>query len=159
MTSKYQEFIGKEPSLTELENFVRTNKQAFEEFNEECIKENHKDEIIDVSVIYEYLKFAKDYGGHYYVGGHIKKYPNDPIREEFIIKARKQNSESQPMHMAEFASQTRSFKELNNLDKILEVYYEKCLEEYYAPPCKNSELRGGEGYEKIAKETTIGKKI
>jgi hypothetical protein len=159
MTSKYEEFFGKEPSLNELENFVRDNKQAFEEFNEECIKENRKEDMIDVSVIYEYLKFAKDYGGHYYVGGHIKKYPNDPITEETIIKARKQNSESEPMHMAEFASQTRSFKELNNLDKILEVYYEKCLEEYYAPPSKNSELRGGEGYQKVAKETTIGKKI
>ena len=159
MTSKYVEFVGKEPSLNELEKFVRTNKQAFEEFNEECIKENRKEDVIDVSVIYTYLKFAKDYGGHYYVGGHIKKCPNDPIREEFIIKARKQNSESQPMHMAEFSSQTRSFKELNNLDKILDVYYEKCLEEYYAPPSKNLGLRGGEGYEQIAKETTIGKKI
>lgn len=89
MTSKYVEFVGKEPSLNELENFVRTNKEAFEEFNEECIKENRKENVIDVSVIYTYLKFAKDYGGHYYVGGHIKKYPNDPIREEFIIKARK----------------------------------------------------------------------
>lgn len=63
------------------------------------------------------------------------------------------------MHTAEVGSKIRSSKELNNLDKILEVYYEKCLEEYYAPPCKNSELRGGEGYEQIAKETTIGKKI
>jgi hypothetical protein len=159
MTSKYVEFVGKEPSLNELENFVRVNKQSFEDFNEECIKENRKEDVIDISVIYTYLKFAKDYGGHYYVGGHIKKYPNDPITEETIIKARKQNSESEPMHMAEFASQTRSFKELNNLDKILEVYYEKCLEEYYAPPSKNSELRGGEGYQKVAKETTIGKKI
>lgn len=159
MTSKYVEFVGKEPSLNELENFVRTNKEAFEEFNEECIKENRKENVIDVSVIYTYLKFAKDYGGHYYVGGHIKKYPNDPIREEFIIKARKKNNESEPMHTAEVGSKIRSSKELNNLDKILEVYYEKCLEEYYAPPCKNSELRGGEGYEQIAKETTIGKKI
>jgi hypothetical protein len=159
MTSKYEEFFGKEPSLNELENLVRTNKQAFEEFNEECIKENRKEDMIDVSVIYEYLKFAKDYGGHYYVGGHIKKYPNDPITEETIIKARKQNSESEPMHAAEFSSQTRSFKELNNLDKILEVYYEKCLEEYYAPPCKNSDICGGEGYQKVAKETLIGKKI
>ena len=159
MTSKYVEFVGKEPSLNELEKFVRTNKQAFEEFNEECIKENRKEDVIDVSVIYTYLKFAKDYGGHYYVGGHIKKYPNDPITEVSILKAIKQNSESEPMHTAEVASKARSFNELNNLEKILDVYYEKCLEEYYAPPCKNSELRGGEGYQKVAKETLIGKKI
>jgi hypothetical protein len=161
MASKYEEFIGKEPSLNDLETFVRVNKQSFEEFNEECLKENRKEDIIDVSVIYEYLKFAKTYGGHYYVGGHIKTYPNDPIRDDYIKKARKQNTESQPMHMAEVASKARSFNELNNLGKILEVYYEKCLEEYYAPPSKNSLFQecGGEGYQKVANETLIGKKI
>ena len=164
MALNYEEFIGKEPSLNELETFVRVNKQSFEEFNEECAKENRKEDIIDISVIYEYLKFAKTYGGHYYVGGHIKTYPNDPITETQIKKAIKQNTESQPMHMAEVASQFRSSKELRNLGKILEVYYEKCLEEYYAPPSKNSLLQecgddGGEGYQKVAKETLVGKKI
>jgi len=161
MTSKYEEFIGKEPSLIELEKFVNINKQAFEEFNEECVKENYKEGSINVSVIYTYLKFAQDYGGHYYVGGYIKTYPNDPIRDDYIKKARKQNTESQPMHMAEVASKARSFNELNNLEKILDVYYEKCLEEYYAPPSKNLLFQGvgGEGYQKVAKETLIGKKI
>ena len=161
MTSKYEEFIGKEPSLNQLETFVSINKKAFEEFNEECVKENHKEGVIDVSVLYNYLKFAKDYGGHYYIGGHIKTYQDDPITEVAILKARKKNNESEPMHMAEVASQIRSSRELNNLDKILEVYYKKCLEEYYAPPSKNSLLQecGGEGYQKVAKETLIGKKI
>ena len=65
------------------------------------------------------------------------------------------------MHMAEVASKARSFNELNNLEKILDVYYEKCLEEYYAPPSKNLLFQGcgGEGYQKVAKETLIGKKI
>jgi hypothetical protein len=160
MTSKYEEFFGKEPSLNELEKFVTINKQAFEEFNEQCMKENHKEDMINISVIYEYLNFAKKYGGHYYVGGHIKTYPNDPITEAAILKARKLNNETEPMHMAEKASKVRSFNELNNLEKILEVYYEKCLEEYYAPPSENSDLYGGgEGYQKVAKETLIGKKI
>lgn len=164
MALNYEEFIGKEPSLNELETFVRINKQSFEEFNEDCAKENRKQDMIDVTVIYEYLKFAKTYGGHYYVGGHIKKYPYQPITEETIKKAIKQNTESQPMHMAEVGSKIRSSKELHNLGKILEVYYEKCLEEYYAPPSKNSLFQecgddGGEGYQKVAKETLIGKKI
>jgi len=161
MALNYEEFIGKEPSLNDLETFVRLNKKSFEEFNQECAKENRKEDVIDVSVIYEYLKFAKAYGGYYYVGGHIKTYPNDPITETKIKKAIKQNSESQPMHMAEVASQFRSSKELRNLGKILEVYYEKCLEEYYAPPSKNLLFQGvgGEGYQKIAKETLVGKKI
>lgn len=157
----YEEFIGKEPSLNDLEIFVRTNKKSFEEFNEECIKTECKEDMIDISVIYEYLKFSKNYGGHYYIGGHIKTDPNDPITETNINKAKKINCESQPMHMAEVASQIRSSKELNNLSKILNIYYDKCLEEYYAPPCENSKdvYGGGEGYQKIAKETLIGKKI
>ena len=160
MALNYEEFIGREPSLNELETFVTTNKQSFEEFNEECVKKNLKEDMIDVSVIYEYLKFAKTYGGYYYIGGHIKTYPNDPITETKIKKAEKDNKELQPMHMAEFASQNRSSKELRNLSKILNIYYEKCLEEYYAPPSKKSDLySGGEGYQKIAKETLIGKKI
>lgn len=158
MSSKYEEFIGKEPSLIELEQFIKINKEVIEDYNKECKEcKECKEDVIDYSVIYTYLKFAKEYGGHYYVGGHIKKYPRDPITDESIQKAIKQNRESQPMHMAEVASQIRSSKELNNLEKILEVYYEKCLEEYYAPPCQNSELPEGEGYEKIAKETSIGK--
>ena len=159
MSSKYAEFIGKEPSLNEIAKFININKKAFQEYNDECIKDDCKQDIIDISVIYNYLKFAQDYGGYYNVGGHIKKYPNDPITEESIKKAIKKNRESQPMHMAEVASQIRSSKELNNLEKLLDIYYEKCLEEYYAPPYKNSNLQGGEGYEKIAKETLIGKKI
>jgi hypothetical protein len=157
MPTKYEEFIGKEPSLNELNHFIQINKKAFEEYNDECIKDNSKEDMIDVSVVYTYLQFAKDYGGHYYVGGHIKKYPNDPIREECIVKARKKNNLSEPMHMAEVASQIRSSKELNNLEKILEVYYEKWLEEYYAPPTSFVKNSGGEGYKKVAKETIIGK--
>jgi hypothetical protein len=156
MTSKYEEFIGKQPSLNELGDFIEINKEAFEEYNNECKKDNHKEDVIDVSVVYTYLQFAKDYGGHYYVGGYIKKYPNDPIEEKCIAKARKMNNESDPMHMAEVASKIRSSKELNNLGKILEVYYEKYLEVYYAPP-NPMEISGGEGYQKVAKETLIGK--
>jgi len=158
MSAKYEEFIGKEPSLNELERFIRINKETIEEYNSECIKENAKENVIDYSVINTYLTFAKEYGGHYYIGGYIKTYPNDPITEAAILKARKQNNESEPTLMGEFSSQLRSSKELYNLEKILEIYYEKCLEEYYAPPCQNSNLKGGEGYEKLAKETLVGKK-
>jgi hypothetical protein len=167
----YEEFIGKEPSLNELENFIKTNKKLFDEFNEECIKENNKEDQIDYSVIHNYLQFAKDYGGHYYIGGHIKTYPHEPILAKSVKEATKMNNESEAYHMMEIASKNRSAKELNNLEKILEVYYEKCLEEYYAPP-KNSISTfmglcysddsvnvGGEGYQKVANETIIGKKI
>jgi hypothetical protein len=156
---QYEEFIGKEPSLNELEKFIKINKKLFDEFNEECIKENNKDDQIDYSVIYNYLKFAKDYGGHYYIGGHIKTYPDASISEKSVKEAIKMNNESQPYHMMEVASKTRSAKELNNLEKILDVYYQKCLEEYYAPPSNQNELRGGEGYQKVSNETIIGKKL
>ena len=163
----YAEFIGKEPSLNELEKFIKINKKLFDEFNAECVKE----EQIDYSVIYDYLKFAKDYYGHYYIGGHIKKFPYDPITEKAVKEAIKMNNESQPYHMMEVASKIRSTKELKNLEKILEVYYQKRLEEYYAPPKNNissfmglcysddSVNVGGEGYQKVANETIIGKNI
>lgn len=167
----YEEFIGKEPSLNQLDKFIKINKKLFDEFNEECIKENNKEDQIDYSVIYTYLKFAKDYHGHYYIGGHIKKLPNDPITEKAVKEAIKMNDESQPYHMMEVASKIRSTKELNNLEKILDVYYQKYLEEYYAPPKNNissfmglcysddSVNVGGEGYQKVANETIIGKKL
>lgn len=160
-----EEFIGKEPSLNKLEKFVRINKNLFDEFNAECIEE-----MLDYSVLYHYLKFAKDYHGYYYIGGHIKTYPDDPITEKALNEATKINNESEPYHMMEVASKIRSAKELNNLKKILEVYYEKWLEEYYAPPKNNitnfmgicysddTVNSGGEGYQKVAKETSIGKK-
>ena len=167
----YEEFIGKEPSLNKLEKFIRINKKLFDEFNEECIKENCKDDQIDYSVIHNYIQFAKQYGGHYYIGGYIKTFPDDPITDNSVKEAIKMNNESVPDHMAEVASKIRSAKELKNLEKILEVYYEKWLEEYYAPPKNNvstfmgfcysddSVNVGGEGYQKLAKETMIGKKI
>jgi hypothetical protein len=155
VTTQYEEFIGKEPSLNQLYDFITSNKKEFDEYNDECIKEDRKCEQVDYSVIFEYIKFAKEYGGHYYIGGNIKKYPNDPIKQEYILKATKLNNEAQPQHMMEVSSQIRCTKQLMDLEKILEIYYEKLLEEYYAPPDINSE--GGEGYKKVADETMIGK--
>jgi hypothetical protein len=154
----YEEFIGKEPSLNKLEKFIRINKNVLDEFNAECIKENCHQEQLDYSVIYNYLQFAKQYSGYYYIGGHIKTHPDTPITTKSIDDATKINNESQPCHMMEVISKNRSANELNNLKKILEVYYEKCLEEYYEPPSKQNKMCGGEGYAKIAMETIIGKK-
>lgn len=129
MTTEYEEFIDKEPSLIDLERFITINKETFDEYNNECGKDNRKEEQIDYSVIFEYLKFAKDYYGYYYIGGNIKKYPKDPIKHEYILKARKLNIESQPQRMMEVCSQIRCTKQLLNLEKIIEIYYEKCLED------------------------------
>lgn len=156
MTTQYEEFIGKEPSLIELESFIKINKETIDEYNDECIKNNRKEEHIDYSVIFEYVKFAKDYYGYYYIGGNIKKNPNDPIKQENILKARKLNIEAEPQHMMEVCSQIRCAKQLSNLEKIIEIYYDKCLQEYYSPPDING--IAGEGFLKIAKETIIGKK-
>ena len=155
MSTQYEEFIGKEPSLNDLEKFITINKETFDEYNNECEKNNKKEEQIDYSVIFEYIKFAKEYGGHYYIGGNIKKYPNDPIKQEYIIKATKLNKEVQPQHMMEVCSQIRCGKQLIELEKIIDFYYENQLENYYAPPSANNS--GGEGYKKVAHETIIGK--
>ena len=201
MTSEYYEFIGKEPSLKTLEKFIKINKKEFDEYNTNCIAKNYENEKIDYIVIVEYLDFANRYTNneYYYLGGHIKMKIDDPITEKSINDATTKNNESIPEHMMEVASKVRSTRQLDNLRKILDVYYEKCLEEYYAPPHpspplatlsqsenqpkQNSSIfswlicgdnnnnnnntqssdsvsrRGGEGYEKVAKNTIIGKTI
>lgn len=174
-------FIGKEPSLTQLEHFIKDNKELYHGIN--------------IDVIATYLDFAKCYGGYYYIGGHIKTFPNEKITAENIKKASEINKTTEITHQMEIYSQIRSIKELLDLNKILDVYYEYMqsnnsnytdtsievknidysieeyiyhnnnrnneIEEYYdyAPHCPmNMELYGGEGYRKLAAETTVGKK-
>jgi hypothetical protein len=146
MTEKYYEYIGKEPSLNELYQFIQLHKELYENIN--------------IGVIMNYLDFAKHYGGHYYIGGHIKVFPHDKITTENINKASEINKNAEITHQMEIYSKLRSIKELADLEKILDIYYEyKITEEYYAPPCPmNMELYGGEGYRKLAAETTVGKK-
>jgi hypothetical protein len=180
MTTQYEEFIGKEPSLNQLINFIKINKKEIDQFNKECTADKNEKEKIDYTVLDEYYDFANKYTGnvYYYIGGHIKTLLDDPITQEAVIQAIKINNESIPQHMMEVSSKIRSSKQLHNLQKILDIYYEKCLEEYYAPPptlfgqnstslswlicgSKNQQQdmlrRGGEGYEKLAKNTIIGK--
>jgi hypothetical protein len=184
MTTQYEELIGNEPSLNVLLNFVSINKKTIDEYNEECIKENRNDEIINYSVLFKYSRFAKQYNGYYYVGGHIKLFPNEPITIDILEDATKKNEFGEISHMAEIASQITARKELIELKKIIDIYYERYLEEYYAPPqkdgndfcntifdsilnifenknIKNDEIykKGGEGYEKLAKNTLIGKTV
>ena len=156
MTTAYYEFIGKEPSLNELRDFIEIHNELFDGIN--------------VYVIDEYLKFCKDYYGSYYVGGQIKILPTEPITSEIINKAREINEKAQPYHMAEVSSLLRSKNNLNNLEKILNEYYQYKLMEYYAPPPisnvdvnfdllvqYNNITEEGEGYKKIAAETMVGK--
>jgi hypothetical protein len=143
MTTTYYEFLGKEPSLNDLREFVENHNELFDNIN--------------VYVVEEYLKFCKDYYGYYYVGGQIKILPTEPIKTELITKARQINDEAQPGHMMEVSSLIHSKNNLNNLEQILNVYYEYKLSEYYAPPSPSYMDSGGEGYKKVAAETIIGK--
>ena len=158
MTTAYYEFIGKEPSLNELRDFIEKHNDLFDDIN--------------VYVVEEYLKFCKDYYGNYYVGGQIKLLPTERITTEIINKARQINEKAEPYHMAEVSSLLRSKNNLNNLEKILNVYYNYKLMEYYAPPPfsnadvnfdllvqYNNITEEGEGYKKIAAETMVGKNI
>jgi len=142
MTTNYCEFFGKEPSLNELNNFITNNKELYEG--------------IDIDVIPRYLEFANKYGGHYYIGGQIKTFPDDRIINQYIEKAKNINENAVITHQMEVYSLIRSKNELVNLDKILDVYYQCKLAEYYAPPAIDN--IAGEGYTKLAEETIIGKK-
>jgi hypothetical protein len=142
MTTNYYEFMGKEPTLNELNNFITNNKELYEG--------------IDIAVIARYLDFVKQYSGYYYIGGQIKTFPDDRIINENIEKAKKINEKAVITHQMEYFSLMRAKTELVNLDKILDIYYEYKLAEYYAPPSIDNDA--GEGYTKIAEETMIGKK-
>lgn len=144
MTTNYSEFIGKEPSLNELNEFIIKNKELFDGIN--------------VDVISRYLEFAEQYGGHYYIGGQIKTLLNDRIINESIEKAKKINEKAEITHQMEYFSLMRSHSELVNLEKILDIYYEYKLAEYYAPPLPEFNYNGGEGYRIVSDETIVGKK-
>jgi len=186
MTTQYEELIGKEPSLNVLINFVSINKKTIDKYNNECTIENRNNEIINYSVLFKYSKFAKQYNGYYYVGGHIKLFPDEPITIDILENATKKNEfgDCECYHMAEIASQITARKELIELKKIIDIYYERYLEEYYAPPQKDGNdfcntvfdsilnifdnsknnkyeinKKGGEGYEKVSKNTLIGKTV
>ena len=143
MTTIYSEFIGKEPTLNELHTFVSNNQELFEG--------------IETNVISRYLEFADKYGGYYYIGGQIKTQPDDRIIIENIEKAKKINENAVITHQMEYFSLIRSKNELVNLDKILDIYYEYKLAEYYAPPIPGLNNSGGEGYKKVAETTMVGK--
>jgi len=145
MTTNYREFIGKEPSLNELQIFICNNQELFEG--------------IETNVISRYLEFSDKYGGHYYIGGQIKSLPQERIITENIEKAKKINATAVITHQMEYFSLIRSDSELVNLEKILDIYYEYKLAEYYAPPLPDFNNTGGEGYIKIAEETMVGKKL
>ena len=144
MTTNYSEFIGKEPSLNELNEFINEDNELFEE--------------IDTNVISRYLEFASQYGGHYYIGGQIKTLLNDRIINESIEIAKKINEKAEITHQMEYFSLMRSHSELVNLEKILDIYYEYKLAEYYAPPLTEFNYNGGEGYRIVSDETNVGKK-
>jgi hypothetical protein len=144
MTTIYSEFIGKEPTLNELHTFVSNNQELFEG--------------IETNVISRYLEFADKHGGYYYIGGQIKTQPDDRIIIENIEKAKKINENAVITHQMEYFSLIRSKNELVILDKILDIYYEYKLAEYYAPPIPGLNNSGGEGYKKVAETTMVGKK-
>ena len=144
MTTIYSEFIGKEPTLNELHTFVSNNQELFEG--------------IETNVISRYLEFADKQGGYYYIGGQIKTQPDDRIIIENIEKAKKINENAVITHEMEYFSLIRSKNELVNLDKILDIYYQYKLAEYYAPPIPGLNNSGGEGYKKVAEKTMVGKK-
>lgn len=75
---------------------------------------------------------------------------------KIIEKAKKINENAVITHQMEYYSLMRAKSELVNLDKILDIYYQYKLAEYYAPPSIDN--AGGEGYTKLAEETMIGKK-
>lgn len=146
-----EEFLGKEPCVLELIEQTNYNKEIYEDINTDCLKKLH------TNWGYRFQTYS------FYLGGQLNMNPIDRITESNINKAKelieKKNKEyGEPANSYEAASIKQAAEDFENIQKIIERYYEIQMHDLYRPA--NPEIPndlGGAEYQKIAKSTGIGK--
>lgn len=139
------------PSLYELYDYINVYRDLIEEDEKRCILAY----LTDINAQYS--------GGCYWLKGQLRMLPDEQITEERIQKAieldtQRMNEYGSPCNAMEFSSVNFHNKKFENLQKVLEKYYESMEEEMLRPPDKsNPNDKGGEFYQQIAKKTLIGK--
>jgi hypothetical protein len=140
-----------EPSLYELYDFVKYNRNLFDE-NEIRYVEAY---INDTT--------AKYSGGHYWLKGQLHLLPTEQITEEKIQKAieidnKRMAEYGGPCNGMEAASMNNHNNKFENLQTVLKKYYHSVELDLLRPPDKTlSNDKGGEWYQMILKQTPIGK--
>lgn len=140
-----------EPSLYELYEFVKYNRDLFDQNEKRSIEAYINDTTANYS------------GGHYWLKGQIHMMPNEKITEEKIQKAieidNKRIAEyGGPCNAMEAASMNNHNNKFEHLQKVLKKYYESVELELLRPPDNTvPNDKGGEWYQMISKQTQIGK--
>jgi hypothetical protein len=143
-----KELIGKEPSIIDLQNLIKTNENIFTN--------------LDISAIEFYSNYNKE-SKTYYLAGQLLIKKEHPITEELINKAKELDKKRKeeydgPCNFLEAQSIYRQDIMFGSLQKIIERYYEFMIHELYRPPDYSIiGDKGGEIYQYIEKTTMIGK--
>jgi hypothetical protein len=140
-----------EPSLYELYEFIKYNRYFFDQDEKKAIETYLNDTTANYS------------GGHYWLKGQLHMLPDAKITEEKIQKA----IEIDNMRIAEYGGPCNGMEaasinhhnyKFENLQKVLKKYYELMeLESLRPPDATDPNDRGGYFYQKISKQTPIGK--
>jgi len=140
-----------EPSLYELYEFIKYNRDLFDP----CEKRYVESYLNDTTDNYS--------DGHYWLKGQLHMLPTEEITEEKIQKAieidkKRMDEYGGPCNGMEAASMNNHNNKFENLQKALKKYYELMeLESLRPPDATDPTDKGGDFYQKISKETPIGK--
>jgi hypothetical protein len=146
-----EELIGQEPCFDGLIEDTNNNSHMYEDINTDCLKKKH------INWSYKNPTYS------FYLGGQLSMNTIDRITESSINKAKelidKKNKEyGEPANSYEAASIKKAAEDFENIQRIIERYYEIQMHELYRPlnPDIADDL-GGKEYQKIANSTRIGK--
>ena len=140
-----------EPSLYELYDFIKYNRDLFDQNEIRCVEAYINDTTTNYS------------GGHYWLKGQLHLLPTEQITEEKIQKAieidnKRMAEYGGPCNGMEAASMNNHNNKFENMKKVLKKYYESVELELLRPPDATlSNDKGGEWYQMILKQTPIGK--
>lgn len=139
------------PSLHELDQFLLSNRQHFDEDEHRCIASY----LSDINQKYS--------SGKYWLKGQLEMTLYEKITNEKINKAIEIDNQNKikfggPCNSFELASINQSNSKFEHLQKVLQKYYDILQEEYFRPPnLQRPNDNGGIFYQEIAKNTLVGK--
>ena len=140
-----------DPTLNDLNDFSNTNPDYFGEDDKKCIRLYFED---------TQQKYSN---GKYWLKGQVEMTPDEKITSEKMNKAIEIDNQRNieyggPCNAFEAMSMLHHEKKFENLQNVLQKYYEILEEEYFRPPKPSDPTdRGGFFYQELAENTLVGK--